>query len=68
MTRMMRENEKKMARAEQKIQEETGVLKQKEKEIIELSIKLEEDNKRKDFLIKKVYIISLIYWENTKSF
>jgi hypothetical protein len=50
----MTENEKKKTRAEQRIEEETNVLKMKENDVINLSAKLDEENQRKDFLIQKV--------------
>ena len=53
MTRLIKENEKKKIRAEQKIHDETGVFKMKQNEIIELSAKLEEENSQKDFLVKR---------------
>lgn len=60
MTRLIKENEKKKIRAEQKIHDETGVFKMKQNEIIELSAKLEEENSQKDFLVKKVILTSCI--------
>jgi hypothetical protein len=68
MTRLMSENEKKRTRAEQKIEEETNVLKMKENDVITLTAKLDEENRRKDFLIQKVNIISWNYWGNMSNF
>lgn len=54
MTRLMSENEKKRARAEQKIEEENHILRQKQEEVVDLAVKLEEEAQRRDFLQEKV--------------
>lgn len=54
MTRLMGENEKKRARAEQKIEEENNVLRAKQAEVVDLAAKLEEELGRRAFLQEKV--------------